>query len=167
MWCRERPAIFLLPYSAKGSMDADDDVDTFSRVVESTHTHGRDPGDGSTYCVDVDHTSTNSSESEQSRLSVLSARTAQSQSSFMKISQALSTWLAHSPVSGDSVPMPEVADEGKKVFLPVIHSLTGTQIQWKIFKKQMASSLPKVCGDLKVDLPLAQDRLTELASDFQ
>ena len=144
-----------------------DDVDTYSGNVGNTHIHGRDVGDTSTYCVEVDHTDTNSSETEQGGLSVLNTRDGQSQSSFTKISQALSTWLTHSPACGDSVPPPEVVDEGKKVYLPVVHSLTGAQIQWKIFKKQISSSLPKVCGDLKVDLPLAQDRLTELTSHFQ
>lgn len=176
MCCRDRPAIVLLPHAAKRSKDIgdhrgglrvdNDDMDTFSGNVGDTHAHGQDPGDANSYGVDVGDTDRGSSQSEQNELSVMNTRDSQSQSSFVKISQALSTWLARSPVFGDPLPTPKVT-EGETLFLPMVHSLTGSQIQWKIFRKQMASSLPKVCSDLNVDLPLAQDRLTELASHFQ
>ena len=100
--------------------------------------------------------------------SVVETRNRQTQSSFTKIFQALSTWLTSS-VEESRVTTPPESDERERVYLPPVPSVSGSQVQmqWSVFQRQMVSYLPRVCTDLKLNLALAQDKLTELARHFR
>ena len=82
-------------------------------------------------------------------------------SSFVKLSRALATWTT------SFVTTSHVAGKSVDVYLPAVHSVTGKQIQWNIFRRQLNSALPKVCASLNVNLTYAQQKVTEYASHFQ
>ena len=82
-------------------------------------------------------------------------------SSFVKLSRAVATWRS------SCLTPPLVTGGAEDVFLPAVHGVTGKQIQWDIFSRQMNSALPKVCASLNVNLTHAQHKLTECAQRFQ
>ena len=91
--------------------------------------------------------------------------------SFTKISQAFSTWLAPPSSPSDdghgTIQVEPAAKESDGVFLPAVHSVHGNQLQWNIFHRQIVASLPKVCSQFKLDLPEAQETLTNMAKQFK
>ena len=99
--------------------------------------------------------------------------------SFTKISRAFSTWLPRPSSPSEDEPGAVRAEpvakgvshvshiEGGGVFLPAVHSVHGDQLQWNIFHRQLVASLTKVCSQLKLNLPDAQESLTNTARQFK
>lgn len=97
--------------------------------------------------------------------------------SFTKISRVFSTWLTHPSSPCDDKPSAigvEPVTKGVSsdshvggVFLPVVHSVHGDQLQWNIFHRQLVASLPKLCSQLKLDLTEAQESVTNTARQFK
>lgn len=96
----------------------------------------------------------------------LKVEKSQNLSSFDKLSGALVTWTTHCVTASTAVGGCGL-EEREHVFLPAVHSVTGRQLQWSIFSKQLNSALEKVCSSLKVNLAHAQEIITDYTSQFK
>ena len=81
----------------------------------------------------------------------------------MKLSRAVKVWVSSEGCV--TTPPPRAQDE--VVYLPAVHAVSGHQLQWGIFRRQLMSSLPRVCADFRVSLEEAQDKVIQLAGHFQ
>ena len=85
---------------------------------------------------------------------------------YMKLLAAVRVWVSSSAID-ISTGLPQETGEERSVHLPPVHSVSGHQLQWNIFRRQMMSSLPRVCSDFKLNLQQSQDKVVQLASHFQ
>ena len=85
---------------------------------------------------------------------------------YTKLLAAVRVWVSSSAID-ISTGLPQETGEERSVHLPPVHSVSGHQLQWNIFRRQMMSSLPRVCSDFKLNLQQSQDKVVQLASHFQ
>ena len=108
-------------------------------------------------------------DSSQCGPSVVETRRHEPPSSFTKLSMAVTNWVTGSQVDCDqqAKPLGDGSGQCSVVFLPAVHSVTGNQLQWNIFSRQLALSLTGVCADLEVNASHAQESLTGFTRHFQ